>query len=69
MIRNETFLINTYIFGGWGWRWWQDIEKPNNNMNTCIICMQLFNVIVLILLTHAGNNIDRSKTVMLSTSH
>ena len=30
MIWNETLLINTYIFGGWGWRWWQDIDKPNN---------------------------------------
>ena len=28
MIWNETFLINTYIFGGCGWRWWQDIDDP-----------------------------------------
>ena len=39
MIWNETLLINNYIFGGWGWRWWQDIDKPNNNINTCIICI------------------------------
>ena len=35
---NETLLINTYIFR-WGWRWWQDINKHNNNINTCIICI------------------------------
>ena len=35
----ETLLINTYIFGGWGWRWWQYIDIPNNNINTCIICI------------------------------
>jgi len=29
---NETLLINTYIFGGWGWRWWQDIDKHMYNM-------------------------------------
>ena len=26
MIWNETLLINTYIYGWWGWRWWQDID-------------------------------------------
>jgi len=26
-------LINTYIFGGWGWRWWQDQSKANDDMN------------------------------------
>jgi len=34
VIRSETLLINTYIFGGWKWRWWQDIDKPNNNINS-----------------------------------
>jgi len=31
--------IDKQIFGGWGWRWWQDIDKPNNNINTSIICI------------------------------
>ena len=31
--------IIDYIFGGWGWKWWQDIDKPNNSINTCILCI------------------------------
>jgi len=41
--RTMTNLFNvrpsTNIFGRWGWRWWQDIDKPNNDINTCIICI------------------------------
>jgi len=32
----KTLLIDTYIFGEWGWRWWQDIDKLSNSINTCI---------------------------------
>ena len=69
MIWNETLLINTYIFGWWGWRWWQYIDNPNNNINTCIICIGYYTVDCTIpkyIWTSAQMTIGSSNMVKLS---